>query len=264
MSSHRVALGISYNGSTYHGWQFQGGSIPTVQDRVETALSQIANEPIRVTCAGRTDSGVHATSQVAHFDTTAVRPAKAWIMGSNAILPGSISIISATDVPSDFDARFSARARRYLYIIHNTRTRSALMPDLVTREHRPLDAERMHDAAQSLLGENDFTSFRAANCQSRTPMRNVHRVVVTRQEDLVLIDITANAFLYHMVRNIAGVLMDIGSGARPVAWVTELLGYRDRSRGSKTAAPNGLYLVNVDYGDNAGPGVLTWPFFLGR
>jgi tRNA pseudouridine38-40 synthase len=260
----RIALGVSYNGSTYHGWQFQGASIPTIQGHVEAALSQIADEPIRVTCAGRTDSGVHATSQVVHFDTTAKRTSKAWTMGSNAILPDSISVVSATDVAADFDARFSAKARRYLYIIHNTRVRSALIPEMVTREHRHLDAKLMHESAQSLLGENDFSSFRAANCQSRTPMRNVHRLAVTRSDDLVLIDITANAFLHHMVRNIAGVLMDIGSGSKPVTWVTELLGLRDRTKGSKTAPPNGLYLVGVDYGDVAGPGVLTWPFFLTR
>ncbi|HAK50398.1 MAG TPA: tRNA pseudouridine(38-40) synthase TruA [Gammaproteobacteria bacterium] len=258
----RIVLGISYNGAPYHGWQFQSDAIPTVQGTLESALSSIANSTVRVTCAGRTDTGVHATHQVVNFGTNAERDINAWINGTNSQLPESVSVTHAAPVPESFNARHSATARRYLYVIYNTRVRSALLPEYMTREHRGLDAERMHQAAQALIGENDFTSYRAANCQSSTPMRNVMSVEIWRHGDLVLVDITANAFLLHMVRNIAGVLLDVGAGEKPVSWVGDLLALRDRSKGSKTAPPNGLFLIGVTYEIDIGIPGLVWPHFL--
>lgn len=261
----RIALGISYNGSSYHGWQYQGARIETVQGHVQKAIGLVADHPVTVTCAGRTDAGVHATNQVIHFEPAASRESKAWMMGGNAHLPDTISVNWAREVPDSFDARYSATSRRYLYLIVNNKIRSALMPDLVTREGRPLDAQRMHDSAQSLLGENDFSSFRAANCQSRTAMRNIQHINVSRAGEMVIIDVAANAFLHHMVRNIAGVLMDIGSGTETGSWMQELLELRDRTRASITAPPNGLFLVQVDYPDRYGlPHGLQLPHFLGN
>ncbi len=243
----RVALRIEYIGTQFHGWQAQSSGVDTIQDYLEKALSQVANHPVQVTCAGRTDSGVHATHQIVHFDTVAKRPEKAWIFGSNAHLPDSIAVVWSGYVDADFNARFSATARRYCYYIRNSRIRSAVDDQTVTRDHRPLDAGAMHLAAQFLLGENDFSSFRASHCQSRTPMRNVTAIDVSRVEDLIKIDITANAFLHHMVRNIAGALMDVGAGIKAPTWVAELLELRDRNQGSITASPNGLFLVGVTY-----------------
>lgn len=248
----RTALAVSYNGHDYHGWQDQGESIASVQRDLTHAVSIVADTPVVLRCAGRTDTGVHATKQVVHFDCPNQRPDKAWVMGVNAHLPDSIAVHWAGSVPQEFDARRSAQARRYLYFIHNVRVRSALMSDLITHEHRPLDERRMRAAAQSLLGEQDFSSFRAAHCQSVSPMRHVMAADVRRQQDLVLIDITANAFLHHMVRNIAGVLMDVGAGLKEPVWVAQLLAARDRSLGSVTAPPNGLYLVDVLYPEPMG------------
>ena len=258
----RIALGISYNGAPYHGWQYQSDTIPTVQAALESALSSIANSTVRVTCAGRTDAGVHATHQVVNFTTEAGRDINAWVNGTNSQLPSSISVTHASPVSESFNARHSATARRYLYIIYNARVRSALLPEYMTREHRVLDAEKMHQAAQSLIGVNDFTSYRAANCQSRTAMRNVMSINVSRQGNLVLVDIIANAFLLHMVRNIAGVLLDVGAGEKSVAWVGELLACRDREKGSKTAPPNGLFLIGVTYDADIGMPSTVWPHFL--
>jgi tRNA pseudouridine38-40 synthase len=261
----RIALGISYDGASFHGWQSQGANVATVQDPVQKALTSIADHTVTVTCAGRTDAGVHATNQVIHFDSGASRDSKAWMMGGNARLPDTISVTWAHEVPTSFDARHSASSRRYLYIIVNSKIRSALMPGFVTREHRPLDAQRMHDSAQSLLGENDFSSFRAANCQSRTAMRNIQHIEVIRAGELVIIDVAANAFLHHMVRNLAGVLMDIGSGSKTVSWTAQLLALRDRTRAGITARPNGLYLAQVDYPEIFGlPRGPALPHFLGN
>jgi tRNA pseudouridine38-40 synthase len=253
----RVALGISYDGSGFHGWQYQNRGTPTVQQAVELALSNIADHPVQVICAGRTDSGVHATGQVVHFDTTADRPDKAWVFGANAHLPDTISVNWCRNVDDSFHARFVATARRYLYVIYNSNIRSGLFANNVSRERRALDAESMHRAAQHLLGENDFSSFRAASCQSKTAMRDVHHIRVLRTDDLVTIDVQANAFLQHMVRNIAGVLMDIGARAQPETWSRELLALRDRTLGGVTADPAGLYMIDVlydtSYGLPAGP-----------
>lgn len=260
----RVALALSYDGSLYRGWQSQRKPhVATVQEHLETTLSKIANAPIRVQCAGRTDAGVHASFQVVHFDSPADRKEKAWVAGANTLLPDGISVLWAKPVDPGFHARFSATARRYRYIIANTQTRPAILSHGVTWQPQQLDHEAMHAAAQCLLGEQDFTSFRAVACQSNTPMRNVHFVEVSRINQLVVIDIQANAFLYHMVRNIAGSLLEVGKGRMPVSWVSDVLQARDRCKAAVTAPPHGLYLVHVTYPDDYGlPTDPPGPFFL--
>jgi len=242
----RVALGIAYDGTAYHGWQRQKG-VSTVQAELESALSNIANTAVTVYCAGRTDTGVHATQQVVHFDTASDRTRKAWIEGTNSKLPDDIAVVWMKSVSSDFDARHSAKARRYLYIISNEKYRSPIGSRLFARFYRPLQIQAMHEAAQVLLGEQDFTSFRSAQCQARTPFRHIHSITVKQQGSLVLVDITANAFLHHMVRNIIGVLEQVGSGSKPVAWVGDLLQKKNRSLAGKMAPACGLYLINVTY-----------------
>jgi tRNA pseudouridine38-40 synthase len=251
-SPHRIALGVEYNGSDFHGWQVQADGIATVQGCLERALAKVANHPVTVICAGRTDAGVHASAQVVHFDTYAEREEKAWVFGTNAHLPGQISVRWAKAVDGRFHARFAALSRRYLYLIFNSHVRSALFANELTLEFRELDATRMNRGASYLLGENDFTSFRAANCQSKTALRIVTAVSVRRQGDLILIDITANAFLHHMVRIIAGVLMDVGAGLKEPEWVAELMAAKDRNLASVTAPPNGLYLMKVAYPERFG------------
>ncbi|WP_001292649.1 phosphatidylglycerol--membrane-oligosaccharide glycerophosphotransferase [Escherichia coli] len=219
------------------------------QENIATFLSQVANEPITVFCAGRTDAGVHGTGQVVHFETTALRKDAAWTLGVNANLPGDIAVRWVKAVPDDFHARFSATARRYRYIIYNHRLRPAVLSKGVTHFYEPLDAERMHRAAQCLLGENDFTSFRAVQCQSRTPWRNVMHINVTRHGPYVVVDIKANAFVHHMVRNIVGSLMEVGAHNQPESWIAELLAAKDRTLAAATAKAEGLYLVAVDYPD---------------
>ncbi|TCO75671.1 tRNA pseudouridine(38-40) synthase TruA [Chromatocurvus halotolerans] len=241
-----VACCVEYDGSGYSGWQSQSG-VATVQDSLENALSRVANQPLRVHCAGRTDTGVHAAAQWIHFVAPCERGSGAWVRGGNANLPGDIRLLHAATVATDFHARHSALARHYRYIIANTPVASALYRDRATWIREPLDAPRMHEAAQVLVGEQDFSAFRAASCQSRTAMRCVHRVSVRRSGPLVAIDISANAFLHHMVRNIAGTLVAVGSGRHNVAWVGSLLRDRDRTRAAATAGPQGLYLTGVTY-----------------
>ncbi|CFR00554.1 tRNA pseudouridine(38-40) synthase TruA [Yersinia enterocolitica] len=258
----KIALGIEYNGSRYFGWQRQQ-EVTSVQACLEAALSKVANEPIGVFCAGRTDAGVHATGQVVHFVTTAVRKDAAWTMGVNSHLPPDIAVRWVKTVDEDFHARFSATARRYRYIIFNHRYRPAVLAQGVTHCHMPLDAEKMEQAAQCLLGENDFTSFRAVQCQSRTPWRNVKHVKVTRHGAYIVVDIKANAFVHHMVRNIVGSLIEIGAGNQDVNWMAELLALKDRSRAAATAKAEGLYLVSVDYPEHfALPFAPMGPLFL--
>ncbi len=260
----RVALALSYDGSNFKGWQSQRKpQVETVQEALEKALSQIANAAVKVQCAGRTDAGVHASHQLVHFDSPADRNEKAWVSGSNTLLPRSIAVHWAKPVCQEFNARFSAIARRYRYIILNTPARSALVSSGVTWYSRPLNADAMHRAAQVLLGELDFTSYRAVACQSKTPMRNVHFVEVCRRGDLVIIDIQANAFLHHMVRNITGVLLEIGAGLKPVHWAEEVLLAKDRTVAAATAPPFGLYLVDVIYPESYGlPSQQPGPYFL--
>lgn len=244
----RIACRIEYDGSRYRGWQSQPHKgVVTVQDVLEHALGEIANTSLRVHCAGRTDTGVHAYAQVIHFDAPVARSTKAWVIGSNACLPRDIRVHWAIPVSSEFHARFGARARCYRYVIANTPIRPALMQGQFTWHRRPLNECAMHRAAQALLGEQDFSAFRAASCQSRTPMRDVQSVAVTRRGDLVAIEIKANAFLHHMVRNIAGALLAVGDKRKPAAWIAELMAGRDRSVAAETAPAEGLYLVDVEY-----------------
>ena len=258
----RIALGIEYDGAQHYGWQRQR-EVPSVQEHLEKALSTVANTPIEVQCAGRTDAGVHATGQVVHFDCDAVRPLKAWTMGVNANLPSSVAVKWCVHVSDDFNARFSATGRRYRYVIYNHKMRPAILEQGITHIHRPLNEHLMHEAAQALLGEQDFSAFRAALCQSKTPFRNVTNVTVSRHGAFVVVDISANAFLHHMVRNIVGSLVEIGSGHQPVDWIATLLAGRDRTLSAATAKPNGLYLVKVDYPDEFGlPEQPLGPLFL--
>ena len=258
----KFALGIEYDGKNYFGWQRQE-KVVSVQQELERALSFVANEPIEVFCAGRTDSGVHATGQVVHFETNAIRPEKAWAFGVNANLPADIAVRWAKVVDEEFHARFSATARRYRYIIFNNKLRSAILPQGVTHHHFALDHQLMHQAGQFLLGENDFSSFRAAQCQSNTPWRNVHHLNVTRQGNYVIVDIQANAFVHHMVRNIVGSLLEVGAGNQPVEWIKWLLEQKDRNLAAPTAKPDGLYLVDVIYPEKFGlPKYALGPLFL--
>jgi len=244
----RIACALEYDGSTYNGWQSQPhDGVSTVQDALEAALSQIADQSVRVHCAGRTDTGVHATAQTVHFDAPAPRSIRAWTQGVNTALPPDIRVHWAVAVAPEFHARFSATARRYRYLVANVPVRPALLRNLVTWHRRELDAERMHRAAQCLLGEQDFSAFRAASCQANSAMRNVLSVQVTRMGNFVEINICANAFLHHMVRNIAGSLLAVGDGRQAEPWIGELLQGRDRTAAADTAPPTGLYLCEIQY-----------------
>lgn len=256
----RIALGIEYDGSHYHGWQKQPG-LYTVQSCLEQALAKIANEPVSITCAGRTDTGVHAAGQIIHFVTTAKRPMRSWIFGVNSHLPRDISVHWAKLVDEEFHARFSALTRRYCYIIYNHSIRPAVLRSHVAWHYKALDQERMHDAAQYLVGEHDFSSFRAMECQSHSPIRRIDKFVVTRQGQYVILDVTANAFLHHMVRNMAGGLIAIGTGKQPVEWIQDVLSAKNRSLGAETAPPYGLYLIEVTYPEKYQIPYVTAPLF---
>jgi tRNA pseudouridine38-40 synthase len=242
----RIALGIEYQGHEFYGWQAQQ-ELPTIQGHLQTALSKVADEPIHVFCAGRTDAGVHATGQVIHFETSADRQQRAWTMGVNTYLPSAISVRWAMEVDDDFHARFSALSRRYRYIIYNSSVRSAISASRTTWHHPSLDVDLMQQGASHLIGELDFSSFRSAQCESNTPMRNIHEIIVSRHEHIVILEVQANAFLHHMVRNIVGVLMKVGAKERNPEWILEVLHAKDRRLAAETAAPNGLYLINVQY-----------------
>lgn len=242
----RIALSVAYDGSAYHGWQLQG-ALPTVQQAIEQALTQVAAHPVTVTASGRTDRGVHALGQVLHFDTTANRSERGWVLGSNKALTPDIRVLWAKPVSAHFHARFSATARHYRYAVHQ---QSILLPWF--RRYalccwKPLNIVQMQRAAQYLLGEHDFSAFRAASCQSKSAVRQVTRLTVTRDLPWVWIDIGANAFLHHMVRNIVGVLIEVGEGKRPAATISTLLANRDRKQAAATAQARGLYLRQVDY-----------------
>jgi len=242
----RVALGIEYQGTRFCGWQLQPG-VRTVQGCVEEALSRIADHPVRVVCAGRTDTGVHALGQVAHFDTVAARRTRSWVFGTNTHLPPDVSVRWARPVAEDFHARFSAMRRHYRYVIFNSPVRPAVFAAGVAWEYRALDATRMQSAAVHLLGRHDFSSYRAQACQARSPVRTVQRLDTVRHGDFVVLDIVADAFLHHMVRNIAGVLIAIGAGERDTGWSREVLEHRDRRLGGVNAVPAGLYFAGVEY-----------------
>lgn len=239
--------GVEYDGTGFRGWQIQQPGVRSVQETLCAALSYVANESIDVTCAGRTDAGVHAVGQVVHFQTRARRPQRAWILGTNSRLPDDVNIRWAEPVRVDFHARYAATSRSYRYVIWNRPTRSALWRHRACWVYYRLDAEAMHRAAQALVGEHDFSAFRAVACQSNTPWRNVEAISVQRQGDAVVMDIRANAFLHHMVRNIAGVLIAVGKGEADEQWPRRLLDIRDRTQAGITAPAEGLYFVGVRY-----------------
>ncbi|MCG6967460.1 MAG: tRNA pseudouridine(38-40) synthase TruA [Chromatiaceae bacterium] len=243
----RIALGIEYDGSAFKGWQLQRHELQTVQGAVESALARVAAHPVRVVCAGRTDTGVHALGQVVHFDSEARRAPRNWILGANVNLPPTVAVSWAKIVDEQFHARFSAESRSYRYLILNRPTRSSLLARRATWEHRPLDAEVMHLAGQALIGTHDFSSYRAMGCQAKSPVRTLHRLSVARHGELIELRVHANAFLHHMIRNIAGVLMAIGRHERPPEWASQVLAQRDRRLGGVTAPPDGLYFERVWY-----------------
>jgi tRNA pseudouridine38-40 synthase len=242
----RIALGLEYDGSSFAGWQAQPHG-NTVQDVLERALAAVAGEPLRATCAGRTDAGVHALAQVAHVDTPVARPESAWVRGVNSHLPPSVAVRWARAVPEDFHARFSAVSRSYCYLLLNRPVRPAILNGKVGWFHRPLDLEAMRTAAAHLLGEHDFSAFRAAECQAKSPIKRMNRAEVTRQGDMLRFDFRADAFLHHMVRNIIGALVYVGKAKHSPAWIDSLLQERDRTRAAPTFASAGLYFMGVEY-----------------
>ncbi len=247
----RIALGVEYDGSPFFGWQSQAEG-KTVQDTLQYALSQIAGESraaeqISVVAAGRTDTGVHALEQVVHFDTSADRPITAWVRGANALLPQSIAVLWAHPVPDEFHARFSAHGRSYRYLLINRATRSAIHAGKAGWFHAPLDVIAMQAAAQLLLGEHDFSAFRAAECQAKSPVKHLQKLDISRKGEMLVFDVSADAFLHHMVRNIIGCLVYVGKGKYPPAWLAEVLASRQRSLAAPTFAPDGLYLRGIKY-----------------
>ena len=243
----RIAMGVEYQGTAYKGWQIQNESMPTVQGELTKAISQVANHPVTLHCAGRTDSAVHGSHQVFHFDTKAVRTDYGWNVGPNGLLPKDISIQWAKTVDHYFHARFSAQQRRYRYVIYNNDMPPGVNFYGVTWHKRPLDETRMHLAAQYLVGTHDFSSYRAEGCQAASPVRTVKHLTVKRYGKLIVLDALADGFLYHMIRNIAGVLLEIGAGRKPIEWSKEVLALQDRRLGGVTAKPYGLYFVDVGY-----------------
>ncbi|AMA64916.1 tRNA pseudouridine synthase A [Candidatus Arsenophonus lipoptenae] len=258
----KIALGIEYNGSNYYGWQSQQ-TVKSIQFCVELALSKVANEFIQVYCSGRTDAGVHAIGQVIHFETSVIRQDSAWIHGVNSNLPSDIVVHWYKLVNSDFHARFSATARRYIYVIFNRKYRSAILASGITHYPKLLDAEKMNIAAQVLVGEHDFTSFRSIKCQSKSPWRHIKHIRVNRYGNYIMIDIKADSFVHHMVRNIVGSLFSIGSGDQDINWIKNLLELKDRTKAAATAKATGLYLISIDYPSKFDlPKTIELPFFL--
>ena len=247
----RFAAILEYDGSRFSGWQWQDGA-PSIQQAVEQAISRVADHAVRVTVAGRTDAGVHALAQVIHFDSDAPRSDYAWLRGTNSHLPPEIALHWVGAVHPEFHARFAATGREYHYVILNRPVRPTLLARRVTHEYRALDVARMQAAANLLLGTHDFSSYRAMQCQAKSPVRELRALDVTRRGEFVILRAAANAFLHHMVRNLAGVLMDIGAGEREPHWAREILEARDRTVGGVTAAPDGLYLTAVHYPEHLG------------
>ncbi len=243
----RIAVALEYDGAQFAGWQTQQAGVSSVQETAEAAFSRIAAHPVSLICAGRTDAGVHALGQIAHFDTDALRGERGWVLGANTNLPDSISVRWARAVPQHFHARYSAEARTYRYVVLNRLGRSALAAQRAALIYRPLDAGRMAEAAQLLLGEHDFSAFRAAGCQAHSPIRRLYALAVERYGDQVIIEATANAFLHHMVRNLVGLLLEVGLGKAPPAWAAEVLASRDRTLSAPTAPAEGLYFWKVRY-----------------
>jgi tRNA pseudouridine38-40 synthase len=242
----RIAVGLEYDGTDFAGWQTQR-SLRTVQDLTEAALSNVANEAVSLVCAGRTDAGVHAREQIAHFDTRTERRTRSWVLGGNNNLPKDVSIAWAREVPAHFHARYSAEARTYRYFIYNRNVRSALTRGRATHWHRPLNTDWMAEAAPYLIGEHDFSAFRSSNCQAHTPVRRLYSLSVQREGHWIAIEAVGNAFLHHMVRNIAGLLIAVGEGDARPAWAKEVLEGRDRTKGGATAPAEGLYFWKIRY-----------------
>jgi len=242
----RIAAGLEYDGAPFHGWQSQADG-SGVQDAVQRATSEIAGTRVITTAAGRTDSGVHATLQVVHFDAVAPRPESAWVRGVNALLPSTVAVRWAVDVADDFHARFAATGRHYTYLLINHPVRPALLQSRAGWYHRPLALGPMQEAAQVLLGTHDFSAFRAAECQARSPVKTLDRLDIAHEGDMFRFELHAGAFLQHMVRNIIGTLVYVGSGRESPAWVADVLASRDRTRAAPNFAAAGLYLTGVDY-----------------
>ncbi|PBJ83420.1 tRNA pseudouridine(38-40) synthase TruA [Lysobacteraceae bacterium NML93-0399] len=247
----RYALGVEYDGHGFLGWQRlskagEGGQ-ESVQAALETALSKIANHPVATVCSGRTDAGVHAQCQVVHFDSDAPRSTRAWVLGTTTLLPPQVSVLWCQPVAEDFNARFAARARQYRYRILNRPVRPALHRQVLSWELRPLDADAMHRAAQALVGEQDFSAFRTVHCQAPHARRDLQRIDVRRDGDEVVVEVRANAFLHHMVRNIVGSLLEVGAGAQAESWIAELLAGRDRTLAGPTAPAAGLVFLGPLY-----------------
>ena len=243
----RYALTLSYNGSPFFGWQKQAAGIPTVQAALERALAQIAGQPVAVTAAGRTDTGVHATAQVVHFDSDARRPLTAWVRGVNAFLPDSIAVLHAQETAPDFHARFDAFGRRYRYLLQSAPVRSPLLAGRAGWTHYPLDVGKMRAAAALLVGEHDFSSFRAAECQAQSPVKTLYRIGFSGSPSLIKIDFHANAFLHHMVRNIVGALVYVGCGRLSVDGFADIFAARSRLNAPPTFMADGLYFTGADY-----------------
>lgn len=243
----RIAMGIEYDGSQYMGWQAQKHTTATVQHVLEQAVGSIANHPVTVHAAGRTDAGVHGLCQVVHFDTSAERSERSWVYGSNTRLPDEVAVLWARPVADDFHARFKAERRRYLYVILNRPIRPTFLTQRVTWDYRPLDIARMQTAAAHLIGEHDFNAYRTVHCQAKHAVRHLHRLDIERRGDYVLIHAEADGFLHHMVRNIAGVLSAIGAGEKTTDWSQVVLASQDRNQGGVTAPPHGLYFAGVRY-----------------
>ena len=242
----RIALGIEYDGSRFLGWQTQPGG-GAVQDALEGALASIAGVPVAITAAGRTDRGVHARIQVAHFDTDALRPESAWVRGVNAALPDAVAVLWSREVAPDFHARYSALSRTYRYRLLNRPVRAALSANYVGWFHLPLDVGKMREAGALFVGKHDFSAFRSSECQAKTPVRTIHDFQVQKSGDEIEFLIRANAFLHHMVRNLVGTLVYVGKGKRAPQWVAELLESRDRAKAAPTFGPEGLYLERIEY-----------------
>ena len=250
----RIALGIAYDGRLFQGWQKQTHGL-TVQDALEGALQAFVGTPVNTVCAGRTDTGVHGLNQVVHLDTHVNRTPESWVRGTNAHLPHSISVQWAQTVPADFHARFSATSRAYTYVILNTRVRHPMWQGRAGWVFQALNVGVMQQAARCLLGEHDFSSFRSSQCQAKSPVRTIDRLDITQHGPRIVVQLRANAFLHHMVRNIMGALVQVGQGREPVDYVEKLLEARDRTQGAPTFAPDGLYLTDVTYPGYALPAV---------
>lgn len=259
---YRVVMGVEYKGTAYHGWQVQRSGVPTIQAAVEKAIEIVANEPIATMISGRTDAGVHASNQILHFDTKSQRNDYGWMMGVNGHLPDDISIRWVRQVDETFHARFSAKERAYRFVIYNSWVKSAVLNDVTTWEQFELDADKMHQAAQTLIGRHDFSSFRAAECQANSPVKNLKELKVTRMGDFVIIQARADGFLHHMVRNLVGVLLPIGRDRKPIEWAREVLEFKDRSKGGVTAKGAGLYFIRAQYEGFDLPQLAAGPNFI--